>query len=104
MKRIWHFYCTRSYGESQFEGCQLIVWTVEMHSCEKRNSSNVVKHVKMNNPFQNLLSVSQVEMVYKIVSHMAANDRAVFAEGNCGTPKSATVYTGECEVEDLYDE
>lgn len=45
----------------------------------------------------------QVEMIYKIISHMAANDRAVFAEGNCGTPRSATVYTGECFVEDLYD-
>jgi len=46
----------------------------------------------------------QVEMVYKIISHMAANDRAVFAEGNCGTPRSATVFTGECDVEDLYDD
>ncbi|XP_024367689.1 glucose-6-phosphate isomerase 1, chloroplastic [Physcomitrium patens] len=46
----------------------------------------------------------QVEMVYKIISHMAANDRAVFAEGDCGTPRSATVYSGECGVDDLYDD
>lgn len=52
----------------------------------------------------NFLNIFQVEMVYKIISHMAANDRAVFAEGDCGTPRSATVYSGECGVDDLYDD
>ncbi|OAE34584.1 hypothetical protein AXG93_1487s1300 [Marchantia polymorpha subsp. ruderalis] len=44
----------------------------------------------------------QVEMIYKIVAHMVANDRALFAEGDCGSPKSVKVFTGECNVEDLY--
>lgn len=45
----------------------------------------------------------QIEMIYKIVAHMASNDRAVIAEGRCGSPKSMKVFTGECNVEDLYD-
>ncbi|MCO5598139.1 hypothetical protein L7F22_052231 [Adiantum nelumboides] len=45
----------------------------------------------------------QIEMIYKIVAHMASNDRAVIAEGMCGSPKSMTIFTGECNVEDLYD-
>ncbi|CAM6098903.1 unnamed protein product [Calypogeia fissa] len=47
-------------------------------------------------------SPQQVEMIYKIVAHMVANDRCLFAEGDCGSPKSLFVYTGECNVEDLY--
>lgn len=44
-------------------------------------------------------------MVYKIISHMAASGRAVFAEGNCGTlPKKFHCVLRECEVEDLYDD
>ncbi|KAG6544207.1 hypothetical protein Mapa_014407 [Marchantia paleacea] len=39
----------------------------------------------------------QVEMIYKIVAHMVANDRALFAEGDCGSPKSVKVFTGEWE-------
>ncbi|KAL2610830.1 hypothetical protein R1flu_022522 [Riccia fluitans] len=39
----------------------------------------------------------QVEMIYKIVAHMVANDRALFAEGNCGSPRSVKVFTGEWE-------
>ncbi|XP_002978474.2 glucose-6-phosphate isomerase 1, chloroplastic [Selaginella moellendorffii] len=46
---------------------------------------------------------NQVEMIYKIVLHMAANDRALFAEGSRGSPRSLKVYTGECNVEELYD-
>lgn len=47
----------------------------------------------------------QVGMVYKIISHMAASGRAVFAEGNCGTlPKKFHCVLRECEVEDLYDD
>ncbi|KAL5714312.1 glucose-6-phosphate isomerase [Ranunculus cassubicifolius] len=45
----------------------------------------------------------QIEMIYKIIAHMAANDRAIIAEGNCGSPRSIKVYLGECIVEDLYD-
>ncbi|KVH99681.1 Phosphoglucose isomerase (PGI) [Cynara cardunculus var. scolymus] len=44
-----------------------------------------------------------IEMIYKIIAHMAANDRAVIAEGNCGSPRSIKVFLGECNVEDLYD-
>ncbi|XP_015072797.1 glucose-6-phosphate isomerase 1, chloroplastic [Solanum pennellii] len=43
-----------------------------------------------------------IEMIYKIIAHMAANDRALIAEGNCGTPHSIKVYLGECNVDDLY--
>eukprot|EP00250_Pteridium_aquilinum_P012090 c20504_g2_i1 orf=112-2016(+) len=45
---------------------------------------------------------NQIEMIYKIVSHMASNDRVIIMEGLCGSPKSIKVYTGECNVEDLY--
>lgn len=44
----------------------------------------------------------QVEMIYKIVAHMASNDRALIAEGDCGSPISIRVFTGECKVEELY--
>lgn len=47
--------------------------------------------------------VPQIEMIYKIVAHMASNDRVLIAEGRCGSPKSIKVFTGECNVEDLYD-
>ncbi|KAG0455382.1 hypothetical protein HPP92_024674 [Vanilla planifolia] len=40
----------------------------------------------------------QIEMIYKIISHMAANDRAIIAEGSCGSPRSIKVYLGECQV------
>ncbi|KAH7567682.1 hypothetical protein JRO89_XS07G0119300 [Xanthoceras sorbifolium] len=43
-----------------------------------------------------------IEMIYKIVAHMAANDRALLAEGSCGSPRSIKVYLGECNVELLY--
>ncbi|KAJ7525453.1 hypothetical protein O6H91_17G051800 [Diphasiastrum complanatum] len=46
---------------------------------------------------------SQIEMIYKIIAHMAANDRALIAEGDCGSPKSIKVFIGECNVEELYD-
>lgn len=44
----------------------------------------------------------QIEMIYKIIAHMAANDRALIAEGSCGSPRSIKVYLGECNVELLY--
>ncbi|CAI0447967.1 unnamed protein product [Linum tenue] len=43
-----------------------------------------------------------IEMIYKIIAHMAANDRAVVAEGHCGSPRSIKVYLGECNVDALY--
>ncbi|KAL9229146.1 hypothetical protein vseg_004644 [Gypsophila vaccaria] len=43
-----------------------------------------------------------IEMIYKIVAHMAANDRAVIAEGHCGSPRSIKVFLGECNVDELY--
>lgn len=49
-----------------------------------------------------LFAIWQIEMIYKIIAHMAANDRALIAEGNCGTPHSIKVYLGECNVDDLY--
>jgi len=44
----------------------------------------------------------QIEMIYKIIAHMSANDRVLIAEGNCGSPRSIKVYLGECNVDDLY--
>lgn len=43
-----------------------------------------------------------IEMIYKIIAHMAANDRALIAEGSCGSPRSIKVYGGECNVDELY--
>lgn len=45
----------------------------------------------------------EIEMIHKIIAHMAANDRAILAEGNCGSPRSVKVFLGECIVEDMYD-
>lgn len=44
----------------------------------------------------------QIEMIYKIIAHMAANDRALIAEGSCGSPRSIKVYLGECNVDESY--
>ncbi|KAG6396399.1 hypothetical protein SASPL_142547 [Salvia splendens] len=44
----------------------------------------------------------EIEMIYKIIAHMAANDRALIAEGSCGTPKTVKVFLGECNVDDMY--
>ncbi|XP_078432702.1 phosphoglucose isomerase 1 [Wolffia australiana] len=44
----------------------------------------------------------EIEMIYKIIAHMAANDRAIIAEGHCGSPRSIKVFLGECNVDDLY--
>jgi len=41
-----------------------------------------------------------IEMIYKIIQHMAANDRALIAEGSCGSPCSVKVYLGECNVDE----
>ncbi|RLN35331.1 uncharacterized protein C2845_PM03G00210 [Panicum miliaceum] len=41
-----------------------------------------------------------IEMIYKIIQHMAANDRALIAEGSCGSPRSVKVYLGECNVDE----
>ncbi|CAI9303056.1 unnamed protein product [Lactuca saligna] len=47
-------------------------------------------------------SPEDIEMVYKIIAHMAANDRAIIAEGDCGSPRSVKVFLGECNVDGLY--
>ncbi|XP_073525411.1 uncharacterized protein [Phyllobates terribilis] len=44
-----------------------------------------------------------IEMIYKIIAHMAANDRALIAEGDCGSPRSIKVFLGECNVDELYE-
>ncbi|KAK6940228.1 Phosphoglucose isomerase (PGI) [Dillenia turbinata] len=44
----------------------------------------------------------QIEMIYKIIAHMAANDRALIAEGSCGSPRSIKVFLGECNVDEMY--
>lgn len=41
----------------------------------------------------------EIEMIYKIVQHMAANDRAFIAEGSGGSPRSIKVFPGECNVD-----
>lgn len=43
----------------------------------------------------------EIEMIYKIVAHMEANDRALIAEGSCGSPRSIKVFLGECNVDDV---
>ncbi|KAI3992045.1 hypothetical protein MKX01_014936 [Papaver californicum] len=45
----------------------------------------------------------QIEMIYKIIAHMAANDRALIADGSCGSPRSVKVFLGECNVDDIFD-
>ncbi|XP_040366915.1 glucose-6-phosphate isomerase 1, chloroplastic isoform X3 [Rosa chinensis] len=47
-------------------------------------------------------ATEDIEMIYKIIAHMAANDRALIAEGSCGSPRSVKVFLGECNVEALY--
>jgi len=44
----------------------------------------------------------QIEMIYKIIAHMAANDRALIVEGSCGSPRSIKVFLGECNIDGLY--
>uniref|UniRef100_A0A0D6QZF8 Glucose-6-phosphate isomerase n=1 Tax=Araucaria cunninghamii TaxID=56994 RepID=A0A0D6QZF8_ARACU len=48
-------------------------------------------------------ATDQIEMIYKIVAHISANDRAIIAEGSCGSPRSVKVFTGECNVEEFYE-
>ncbi|XP_043712069.1 glucose-6-phosphate isomerase 1, chloroplastic-like [Telopea speciosissima] len=48
-------------------------------------------------------ATEQTEMIYKIISHMAANDRAIIAEGSCGSPRSIKVFLGECNVDVSYE-
>ncbi|KAL9264203.1 Glucose-6-phosphate isomerase 1, chloroplastic-like protein [Drosera capensis] len=45
-------------------------------------------------------SPEDIEMIYKIIAHMAANDRAIIAEGSCGSPRSMKVFLGQCNVDD----
>ncbi|KAK9069515.1 hypothetical protein SSX86_011419 [Deinandra increscens subsp. villosa] len=47
-------------------------------------------------------SPDDIEMIYKIIAHMAANDRAIIAEGDCGSPRSVKVFLCECNVDALY--
>lgn len=44
-----------------------------------------------------------IEMIYKIISHMAANDRALIVEGSCGSPRSIKVFLGECNVDEMFE-
>ncbi|KAI3940259.1 hypothetical protein MKW92_028487 [Papaver armeniacum] len=48
-------------------------------------------------------SPEQIEMIYKIIAHMAANDRALIADGSCGSPRSVKVFLGECNVDDIFE-
>uniref|UniRef100_A0A2C9WDY5 Glucose-6-phosphate isomerase n=1 Tax=Manihot esculenta TaxID=3983 RepID=A0A2C9WDY5_MANES len=43
-----------------------------------------------------------IEMIYKIIAHMVANDRALIAEGSCGSPRSIKVFLGECNVDESH--
>lgn len=47
-------------------------------------------------------ATEDIEMIYKIIAHMAANDRALIAEGSCGSPRSLKVFLGECNVDELF--
>lgn len=49
-----------------------------------------------------VLKIWQIEMIYKIIAHMSANDRVLIAEGSCGSPRSVKVYLGECSVDDMF--
>lgn len=44
-----------------------------------------------------------IEMIYKIIAHMEANDRALIVEGSCGSPRSIKVFLGECNVDEMYE-
>ncbi|KAF8024785.1 hypothetical protein BT93_F1843 [Corymbia citriodora subsp. variegata] len=47
-------------------------------------------------------AAEEIEMIHKIIAHMAANDRALIAEGSCGSPRGIKVFLGECNVDELY--
>ncbi|OAY85292.1 Glucose-6-phosphate isomerase 1, chloroplastic [Ananas comosus] len=43
-------------------------------------------------------ATEDIEMIYKIIAHMAANERALIVDGNCGSPQGITVYDTQCEA------
>ena len=45
-------------------------------------------------------AVSEVEVVYKIVRHLAANERVILIPGKDGNPRNAVVVSEECPVDD----
>lgn len=45
-------------------------------------------------------AVAEVEVVYKIVCHLAANDRVILLPGKDGNPRSAMVVSEECPVDE----
>ncbi|KAM7261335.1 hypothetical protein ACFE04_008702 [Oxalis oulophora] len=48
-------------------------------------------------------SPEDIEMICKIIMHMAANDRAIIAEGSCGSPRSMKVFLTECDIDESYE-
>ena len=62
----------------------------------------LINHFIKNCCLLTYLTYMQIEMIYKIIAHMAANDRALIAEGSCGSPRSIKVFIGECNVDELY--
>ena len=44
----------------------------------------------------------KVEVIYNIIRHMAANDRAIITYEGGHSPKHVVVTSEECSVEDLY--
>ncbi|CAM8946275.1 unnamed protein product [Rhodiola kirilowii] len=43
----------------------------------------------------------EIEMIYKIVTHMAANDRATICAGSCSSIGSLKVCLGECNIDSM---
>lgn len=64
--------------------------------------STIYSFIYIADPARSFPLIFQIEMIYKIIAHMAANDRALIAEGNCGSPRSIKVFLGECNVDELY--
>ncbi|KAI5071726.1 hypothetical protein GOP47_0013977 [Adiantum capillus-veneris] len=68
----------------------------------KASCQDPVEALTLDEMAERCHATNQVEMIYKIVAHMASNDRIIITEGLCGSPKSIKVYSGECNVENLY--
>lgn len=60
----------------------------------------LASYLALHSNFGSNCLVVQIEMVYKLVAHMAANDRVLLAEGNCGSPRSIKAFLGECNVDE----
>uniref|UniRef100_A0A7N0V2W2 Glucose-6-phosphate isomerase n=1 Tax=Kalanchoe fedtschenkoi TaxID=63787 RepID=A0A7N0V2W2_KALFE len=61
-----------------------------------------IEQLTLNEVAERCHAPDEIEMIYKIVTHMAANERASIAEGDSASPGSLRVCLGECNVDNLY--